>query len=175
MTEARPDLGWGRAAGILLAMFLAALGIDFFFNAGLLAHFYRNPGPALLSPERLMRRIPFGYASIVLTLALELWLLYRIGIRGVVAGARFGALIGLMLGVAGGLGLFSVFPLGPGYLAGVAATQIVEYTVAGALAGKGIDSERIFKLIAIGFGVLIVGLAAGIAMQAAGTSSTKPG
>jgi len=157
----------GRSiAGILFAMFLSALGVDFLFNAGLLAHFYVHPGAVLLPPQQLVRRIPFGYASILLTLGFELWLLLRIEIRGTAAGTAFGAVLGAVLGIAGGLGLFSLTPLGPGFLAGVALCQFVEYTVAGALAGTAIESRRVGKVIALGFAILIAGAACSAAIQA---------
>jgi hypothetical protein len=155
-------------AGILLAMFMAVLGFDFLFHAGLMAHFYVHAGPALLPQQQLFRRIPFGYASILLTLAFELWLLCRMDLRGAAAGARFGAVFGAVMGVAGALGLFSLVPLGASFLAGDAVCQVVEYTVAGAIAGSGIQSGRVLRLIAIGFVILVAGFAASLAMQAGG-------
>lgn len=169
-----PHPGWARTAGILLAMFLASLGIDFLFNAGILAHFYLHPGPAMLPVRLLMRRIPFGYASILITVAFELWLIYRLAVRGALAGAKFGAIIGFVIGAAGALGLFSVLPLGVDYLVGMAICQIVEYSITGAIGSSGLESGRVFKAITIGFAILIAGVAAGLAMQAASTGMLTP-
>lgn len=153
-------------AGILLAMLLSALGVDLLFNAGLLAHFYVHPGRALLPPQQLIRRIPFGYASILLTLAFELWILLRMEVHGAGAGARLGAVFGAVLGVAGGLGLFSLVPLGPTFLGGIAVCQFVEYSVAGVIAGGAIQSRRVGRAIVIGLLILVAGAAGSVATQA---------
>ncbi len=155
-------------AGTLAGMFLATVGVDFLFHGGLLAHYYVHPGPALLPPPQLIRRIPFGYASMLLTLAFEFWLLYRVGVRSAKGGARFGAIFGSALGVAGAIGWFSVVPLGPGYLASVAVCQIIENMVAGALAGMAIESGRVLRIVVISTIILVAGIAAGIAVQATG-------
>ena len=154
-------------AGTLTAMFLAALGVDFLVHAGILARYYVHPGPALLTTQQLVRRIPFGYASMLLTLVFELWLLSRMGVRSSKGGAWFGAVFGTVLGVAGAIGLFSLVPLGPNYLAMVAVSQIMEYTIAGALAGSSLASGRALRVVIIGFVTLVIGVAAGLAMQAA--------
>jgi hypothetical protein len=68
-----PHTGFGRMIGILLAMFLAVLGIDFLFNAGILAHFYLHPGPAISG--RVLKPFLIGLAvllaGIVAGLALQ--------------------------------------------------------------------------------------------------------
>jgi|HubBroStandDraft_2_1064218.scaffolds.fasta_scaffold05028_2 hypothetical protein len=163
----------GVILGLLFGIFLAALGIDFVFHAGLLAHFYLNAGPSLLSRQLLFRRIPFGYASILLTLAFELWLMRRFGVLGARAGTRFGAVFGGVMGVAGSLGLFSVVPFGASFLVGIAVCQLVEYTLAGALLGSGLESKRVLRVIVIGSVVFIIGVAAGLAMQATGFAPSQ--
>lgn len=171
---ASPHPGLARLTGILLAMFLAALGIDFLFNAGILAHFYLHPGPAILPVRLLMRRIPFGYASILITIGFELWLVYRLNVLGAVAGAKFGSMIGFVIGTAGASGLFSVLPLGVDYLSDMAICQIVEYAIAGAIGASAMESGRVRRALAIGFAVLIAGVVAGLAMQAASVGALKP-
>ena len=155
-------------AGALIAMFLATLGVDFVFHAGILAHYYVHPGPALLPPQQLIRRIPFGYASLLLTMAFELWLMHRAGVRGAKAGAWFGTIFGLLLGAAGAIGLFSLVPLGPDFLAAITVCQILEFAIAGALAGIAIESGRVLRPVIIGSVILIAGVIAGLAMQATG-------
>ena len=162
-------------AGMLTAMFLATLGVDFLFHAGLLARYYRHPGPALLPVPQLIRRIPFGYASMLLTLAFELWLICRVGLRGTKAGAGFGAIFGLVLGVAGAIGLFSLVPLGVDYLASVAVCQVIEYAIAGALAGSAMKSGRSLRVAMIGAAILLAGVAGGLAMQAADAARGRAG
>jgi|SRR5579863_432207 len=166
-----PHTGLGRMIGILLAMFLPTLGIDFLFNAGILAHFYLHPGPAMLPVHLLMRRIPYGYASILITVGFELWLIYRLDVRGAFAGAKFGAMVGFVMGAAGALGLFSVLPLGIDYLFGMAVCQVVEYAISGAIGGYGLGSGSVLKPFVIGLAVLLVGIVAGLAIQV--TSGTS--
>ncbi len=89
-------------------------------------------------------------------------------VRSAKGGARFGAIFGSALGVAGAIGWFSVVPLGPGYLASVAVCQIIENMVAGALAGMAIESGRVLRIVVISTIILVAGIAAGIAVQATG-------
>lgn len=161
-------------AWILLAMFLAAVGVDFLFHAGILAHFYLHPGPAILPVRLLTRRIPLGYASILITIGFELWLLQRIEIRGARAGAKFGALVGGVIGIAGALGLFSVLPLGMDYLASMAVCQIVEYAIAGTIGSYGVESGRVLRALTIGLVVLVAGMIAGLALQASSAGTIRP-
>ncbi len=155
----------GRAVAIVGAMFIASVGIDLLFNAGLLAEFYVNPGPALLPPRQMLARIPFGYASVVLTLGFLLWLLRRTGVDGWRPGLRFGLIFGAILGAAGGLGLFSILPLGAGLLAGVAVCQMVQYGVAGAIGGAGLAGTRAWRLYIAAIAILVGGTVAASILQ----------
>lgn len=163
--HAATQLSAGRAMSTVLAMWVAVLGIDGLFHAGLLARFWANPGPALLPTELLFKRIPFAYASFLLTLGLFFWLEHKTGARGAGAGARFGAIFGGVLGAAGGLGMFSAVPLGVDFLAGIAVSQLVQYTIAGAIGGLALARRGAGRIWAIAIGTLVGGLAIAIAIQ----------
>lgn len=77
------------------------------------------------------------------------------------------------MGVAGSLGLFSVVPFGASFLVGIAVCQLVEYTLAGALLGSGLESKRVLRVIVIGSVVFIIGVAAGLAMQVTGFAPSQ--
>ncbi|HMD95715.1 MAG TPA: hypothetical protein VKM93_00075 [Terriglobia bacterium] len=161
-------LTMGRLVAIAGAMWIAFLGVDFLFSAGLLSRYYVNPGPVFLPPALMFRRIPFGYGSFLLLTALLLWLERHLGIRGAAAGARFGAAFGLVFAVAGNIGLFSMFPLGGDMLAAWAACEWAEFTVAGGIGGAGLAQAPATRLYAVAGGILIGGFLVAAVMQNAG-------
>lgn len=106
--DAGPDtVGTSRMLLTVAAAWVLSLGFDVFLHAGLLARLYVEPSPFLLGPEEAFRRIPLGYlAFLVLTMALY-WFLRRLGVRGTIAGLRYGAAAGAV--VWGGLRGWTLF------------------------------------------------------------------
>lgn len=150
------------------AAWLLALGFDVFLHGGLLASLYVEPSPFLLGPEDAFRRIPLGYlAFLVLTLALY-WLLRRLGVRGTIAGLRFGAAAGAVVWGAFVLGLYSISTVTRPLLTGWWIGQTIELGLAGAVLGaaaNGVPLKRIWIVVAI---AVIACLAATIVLQSLG-------
>src|SRR3990172_4972888 len=94
-----------RAAGLA---WLLVVGIDFFVNAGLLTTLWEGPSSFLLSTADLFLRIPMGYGALLLWSVLVVWLVTRLHIERPRSGAVFGAELGILVRVAGMLGLASI-------------------------------------------------------------------
>lgn len=95
---------------------LATLGVDLFLHAGVFAGVFFEPGPFLLPPTELFVRIPLGYLSFPIMTALLVWLMARMSVSGLVAGARFGLSIGAVVHGGGALALASVSTASPSFL-----------------------------------------------------------
>src|SRR4030067_2467476 len=112
--DAEPETaGSSRMMLRVAAAWVLSLGFDVFPHAGLLARLYVGPSPFLPGPEEPFRRIPLGYlAFLVLTMALY-WFLRRLGVRGTIAGLRYGTAAGAAVwgGRAGGPSLPTIVTL----------------------------------------------------------------
>ena len=96
-----------------LAGWWAFLVVDFLIHAVFLETWWRSTGSYWLPPGELFRRIPFGYASFAIYVAVLTWMLVRL--RGerprLSRAARFGVLAGLVTGTSWTLANYSVFSM----------------------------------------------------------------
>jgi hypothetical protein len=89
------------------ACWIVMMALDLLLNAGAFAKLWFEPGPFLLGPEDLFRRLPLGYAAFLLQAAAYVWLANRMGVKNARQGALFGLKLGVILGIAAALGLRS--------------------------------------------------------------------
>ncbi|HEX9129226.1 MAG TPA: hypothetical protein VF850_08700 [Gemmatimonadaceae bacterium] len=161
-------VGPSRIAASIAAAWLMSLGFDVLLHGGLLARLYMEPNSFLLGPADAFRRIPLGYlAFLVLTGALY-WLLRRLGVRGAVAGSRYGAVAGAVMWGSFTVGLYSISTATLPLLAGWWIGQTVELGLAGAVLGaaqNGVPMKRIWSLVAV---AVVLCFSATIAMQSLG-------
>jgi hypothetical protein len=150
-----------------LAAWMAYVVVDFLAHGVFLAAWWRAAEPYLLPPRDLFRLIPFGYASFAIYCGALTWLLARLhGERlHVVAGMRFGAMAGLVWGVASALGTYSVFRMPQGALAVWPASVAVESTIAGGVAAWTLVCERPWRRVGWVFGAGIVLFVGGVVIQ----------
>ena len=131
---------------------LAVLGIDFFFHAGLLADLYTESVPSMLAPEDAFKLIPLGYLSILIQVVLLLWLIVRLDIQTGRDGAIFGGKLGFLLGSSMLIGMLSIYVIPWRLLLGSGFAQIMEMAVAGAVIGSGVGAENtrtiLFRVVA---------------------------
>lgn len=136
------------------AAWILSLGFDLFLHGGLLAAYYVEPSPFLLSPAEAFRRIPLGYLSfLILTLGL-FWLFTRLGVSGPTGGFRYGCSIGLVVWGGLGLGLLSISTIQIPLLLGWWLGQSVELGLAGAVLGSaltGVSQKRIWGFTGVLF------------------------
>lgn len=160
--------GSTRAILSVAAAWVLCIGFDLFFHAGLIARLYLEPSPFLLPPEVAFRRIPLGYLTFLgLTLGL-FWLLRRLGIKGALAGFRYGIVAGAVVWGILSLGLYSISTAPPPLLAAWWIGQAVELGLAGAVLGaaaNGVPLRRIWAMVAAAVVVLV---AATITLQSLG-------
>ena len=90
-----------------LACGLTMVALDLLLNAGVFARLWFEPGPFLLSPEDLFRRLPLGYIAFFLQAAAYVWLTMLSGARTRKEGGLFGLKLGALLNAASVLGLRS--------------------------------------------------------------------
>lgn len=150
------------------AAWLLALGFDLFLHGGLLARLYTLPDPFLLAPADAFRRIPLGYLAFLVLTGSLYWLLRRLGVRGALAGWRYGLATGAVLWGAFTVGLYSISTAGIPLLAGWWIGQSVELGLAGAVLGAALDGvppKRIWRVVAV---AVIACVAATIIMQSLG-------
>lgn len=136
-----------RVVLITLLSWLCMLGFDFFLHAGLLARLYLQPDPFLLPPAEAFRRIPLGYLSFLLTAAVLVRLMVRLGITGWRAGLVCGLKLGAVLWGIQVLGLLSISTARPILLAGWFVGQTLELALGGAVAGSGLAGMRLRHLL----------------------------
>jgi len=161
-------VGPSRAMLSVAAAWMLSLGFDVFLHGGLLAGLYVAPSPFLLEPEESFRRIPLGYlAFLVLTLTLY-WLLRRLGVRGAIAGFRYGAAAGAVVWGAFAVGLYSISTVTLPLLAGWWIGQTVELGLAGAVLGAAANGVPLKRIWAIVTGAVIACVAGTIVLQSLG-------
>ena len=97
----------------VLAAWLAYVAVDFLLHAALFATWWQATASYWLPPYELFRHIPYGYSSFLLYTVALTWLLERFhgGVVSAALGIRFGALAGLVYGIASVLAMYSVVPL----------------------------------------------------------------
>lgn len=152
----------------IAAAWILAIGFDLFLHGGLLAGVYVEPSPFLLAAEDAFRRIPLGYLTfLVLTIAL-FWLLHRLGIRGTMAGLRYGAAAGAVVWGALVVGLYSISTASLPLLAGWWIGQTVELGLSGAVLGAAADGASLKRIWAIVAAAVLAFAIATVALQSLG-------
>jgi hypothetical protein len=141
------------------------LGVDFLIHGGLLASLYSQSSPFLLPPLEAFRRIPIGYLSFLLIAVLLLWLMVRIGVAGWRDGLVFGLKLGLLTWGAILLGMLSISTAPTNLMIGWWLGQSIELGIAGAVAGYGLEAERLRNLVLRVIGIVIVLLLITILLQ----------
>ena len=97
----------GKFALRIAACWIVMIALDLLLNAGAFAKLWFEPGPFLLGPEDLFRRLPLGYTAFLLQATAYVWLANHMGVKSARQGALFGLKLGVILGVAAALGLRS--------------------------------------------------------------------
>ena len=158
-----------RLVIITLLAWLASLGFDLLLHGGLLAGYYvAENDPFLLSPQQAFARIPLGYASFALLTAMLVWLMYRLNVKRILPGARFGLILGVLLWGSSALGLYSITTAKPGLLVGWFIGQSIELAIAGAVVGAGLNGRSLWKIAGVVAVIIIICLAFTIVMQSLG-------
>ncbi|MFC2028577.1 hypothetical protein ACFLTX_01495 [Chloroflexota bacterium] len=162
-TDKNTSLGFN--VKLVLLAWLSMIGFDFFLHAGILAPLYSLESPFLLPLEQAFALIPVGYLSFLGLAILLVWLMIRQNIRGWKKGAIFGILLGLLAWGSLILGLYSIATASPALLLGWFLGQTAELGIAGAVAGFGLEKEKLGRLFWIVLIFSITAMLAGIIWQ----------
>jgi hypothetical protein len=150
-----------------LAGYGSFLAVDFLLHAVFLASWWRLTEAYWLPPEQLFQRIPFGYASFALYVAVLVWLLRRLhGIRPALPTA---ALFGLRAGVISGLGWalanYSVFAMPPSALLVWTLSLALESVTAATVVAWVSAGSRPWRRTSLVLGVAVLLLVVGVVIQ----------
>lgn len=116
---------------------LLAVGVDLFFNAGLLTGLFdQTREPGLLPDEVLFRRIPIAYMAVAVGVAGLAWLVERLGKDRSPEGAALGAALGAMFALLGTVSLWTAVELTGAFVAGAALVQMTQFAVAGSFLAR---------------------------------------
>jgi hypothetical protein len=162
----------GRFAVLLLAMLLAAIGVDIVLHAGFLHRFYLQPDPFLLPPKRAFQLIPLGYTAFVIILGYMLWLMARLKVAGASSGFSFALVFGAAFWGAGVLGLLSISTANPWLMLGWFLGQTIETGIAGAFAGAGLAGMRSSRLLLRAAGLMLFCFVTIVVLQSTGIVPT---
>lgn len=159
-----------RYIQLLLLVWIAMIGIDFFLHGGLFAATYDHDTPFMLSAEEAFRRIPLGYLALLATSGLLIWIIDQTSARGWRKGLVFGLVLGAVMAASGTLGLYSISSASPQMLAVWYVAQVIEIAIAGAIIGQGLLVRSLRSLtfaVIIGFVLLFAGT---IVIQSTGSA-----
>ena len=147
---------------------LAMIGWDFFLHAGLMATWYVEPSPFLLSPQDAFVRIPIGYLSFLLLAILLVWILRQIETKSWKNGCRIGFLTGALIWGSFTLGIYSIATASPGLLIGWFLGQTVSMGIAGIVAGAALSGHSLGRLFLKTLGFVVLSFVVTISLQIAG-------
>ena len=155
----------GRLVKISLLAWLAFLAIDFLVHGALLAKSYERGSPALLSLEAAFARIPLGYVSFYLLVALIVWLGTRLDLSGAERGLGFGLVLGSLLAASHGLALVSITTIDPTLVFWWSVTEAVQIGLVGCIVGHAMSTERLGRLSLLVAAGVVMSLLATVAIQ----------
>lgn len=157
---AGPERAASRPRPLLLG-WLAAIGVDLFFNAGVFTPLFdqaREPG--LLPDDVLFRRIPIAYLVTGFAVAALAWLLDRTRPAGPRVGMLVGGALGLLFGMTGVVWLWTAIEMTGLFVAAGVVVQIGQMAAAGAVLGAAAgrtDPRRILRMTLAGIAIAVVG------------------
>lgn len=155
----------GLAIRPVLLAWLMAVGVDLFFNAGILSGlFEQDREPGLLTDEILFRRVPIAYLVLLVGVIALAWAMDVSSRFGVAAGAGLGLGFGMAVGLLGIVYLWTAIEMTGLFVAAGVLVQVVEFGCAGAVIGgcKGYGDQRRVTRVTLVAAVLaaVAGLAA---------------
>lgn len=151
----------------VLAWFVM-LGFDFFLHGGVLAHWYVEPDPFLLSPREAFRLIPVGYLCFLIVAGMLAWLIVRLDIRGARAAGVFGLELGGLVWLTFTLALASISTAKHALLVGWFVGQTIESGIAGAVLGAALWTPRLRGVVVKVIAFVVLCAVATIALQVTG-------
>lgn len=129
---------WSRAFGVgpVLWAWVVAVGVDLFYNAGVLSPLLKQDRePSLLSDAALVARIPIAYLALAVGVAALAWLMDVLEATGAPRGATVGAAMGLVFGFTGTVGLWTAIDVTLLFVGAGVLVQVSQLAATGAVLG----------------------------------------
>ncbi len=136
-----------RLVGVTLLAWVGVLGFDLILHGAILSSFYVEESSFLLPPLESFRRIPLGYLSFLITTIFLAWLAAKLELRDWRGGMALGGLVGGVIWISLGIGMYSISTAPPKLLVGWTLGQTLEMAYAGAILGRGFNVDRTRKLV----------------------------
>jgi hypothetical protein len=143
------------------------LVIDFLTHAVFLANWWRATETYWLTPSELFQRIPFGYTSFAIYCIVLTWLINRLYRNQVnlTRGVRFGAIAGMVSGIASVLGNYSAFRMPPSALIVWPMSIMLDSAVAGGIIVWVMTADHPWKQVVKVFGWMLLFFILGVVIQ----------
>jgi len=97
-----------RYLQLILLVWFAIIGVDFFLHAGLFTSIYTQASPFLLPAMDSFRRIPIGYLALLVSAVFLVWFMNMASVRGWKNGLLIGSIIRVLTGASLFLRLYSI-------------------------------------------------------------------
>jgi hypothetical protein len=160
----------GRLVKVGLLALLTVIGFDFFLHGGVLRSLYSSSSPFLLPSEEEFIRIPLGYLSFAVLVALLTWVSAKFEVKGWKQGLIFGLIFGALTWGSFILGLFTISTASPSLLLGWFIGQTLELGAAGAVIGIGLPTKRLRRLLIVVVVFFVIMVILTIVLQNIGNS-----
>ena len=154
-----------RFLGIVLLSWFSMLGFDFFLHAGILAPLYARPSRFLLPPDEAFALIPLGYLSFLVSAAMLVWLVRKLGIETWREGLMFGLTFGALGGGSLALSLLSITTADPILMVGWFFGQTFQSGIAGLVVGASLGTDKLGRMFIRVLLFVIGSIAGGIVLQ----------
>jgi len=133
-----PGAAGERALGVqpVFWAWLVAVGVDLFYNAGVFSPLFdQGREPGLLADPELFARIPVAYLVVALEVTAVAWAIDRSQVAGALPGAALGAGVGMLLGVAGVVWLWTAIEMTASFVVAGVVVQLSMMAAAGIVLG----------------------------------------
>ncbi len=139
-------MNFARVAAAAVVAWIVSLPLGFLVNDVLLADLTAANASAMRPEAQLMANLPLGFAFLLLGFFAFAYAYAKgyEGGRGVVEGARFGALVAVVVCGFGLIWQYVIYPINGTYVAAIMIDSVIELSIYGAIVGA------IYKPAAVG-------------------------
>ena len=130
-------MNFGRIAAAAVAAWIVSLPLGFLVNDVLLADITAANAAAMRPEAQLMANLPLGFAFLLLGFFAFAYAYAKgyEGGNGVVEGARFGALVAIVVCGFGLIWQYVIYPINGAYVVAIMIDSVIELSIYGAIVG----------------------------------------
>ncbi len=130
-------MNFGRLAAAAVAAWIVSLPLGFLVNDVLLADITAANAAAMRPEAQIMANLPLGFAFLLLGFVAFAYAYAKgyEGGNGVVEGARFGALVAIVVCGFGLIWQYVIYPINGAYVVAIMIDSVIELSIYGAIVG----------------------------------------